>query len=411
MGGSSSSKMVTDLDTSIVQQNVTNILNKQKSRVSNTIQNVQDIKIVIEGEVCGNIILTQKMVAEMDFVDQVNSQTALSIKSQMQNDITNTTGQTFQKISEMLGNIMGRTNTDITAKIATRVEQIVEKNITMDKLNEILKDIVNTQTATITIKKDVGCKEGSSSDIIVDQDMLVKIASKSIIDDVVNLATDDQVINSVVNSANQTAIIQEKGLNDIMSTWAGIFTGPAAIVLIVAGAIVFIVAKNATEKGNFQWLLIIGGLLTLILVYMLVIAPKYNMWPFKEPKQVYYTCQVDPETQEFTGKCEKTETKTPSTFDDEDACVNSGCMKWGCELNETTKIPTGECIRYKNILLGNYDSKEACQKAITDGKDCTGWDCTEKTDDKGVTTKSCTSTPFDKSKFATRAECNPTCGV
>lgn len=368
MGSSSSNQMAMELDTSIEQNMLTEQLLKSSNKISDVVQNIQEMNIVVGGDICSGEI-SQNMNVDMKFINEVDSKTVSEMSSKLQSEISNEASQTFTKVQGLLADIMGKTDTDTSTTIRTRVKQVIEKRMTVEHVNSILKNIVNTQTMKINVKGDLGCS--GDKDIVFSQDMLIKLASESIIQDIIQSCTEDEVISSVANSVKQESKIENKGVDDLITGILRSFTGVMGIVLIVAAVVVVFILRttgtalnNITSKENYKYTLLFAGILIFVIGYF-AMAKKINLWPFRIDPSVKYVCETKDNV--ITGKC-VVDKIGEGEFTAENVCSESGCERWGVEKDENG-LPTGECVLGKNILTHPYKSHEKCMSAIDNGTD------------------------------------------
>jgi hypothetical protein len=74
---------------------------------------------------------------------------------------------------------------------------------------------------------------------------------------------------------------------------------------------------------------------------------------------------------------------------------------WGCE-KDASGVPTGRCTSYSNATEGPYNSKDLCEKALTDNPKMCGetWDY-----DPHSNTPTCIVTDPQVSRFASKGDC------
>jgi len=365
-------------------------------------------------------------MVNVTFMSKIDSQTVMDLKGAMTGELKNKASQTVKIIREMMANV-GTSNSDsISNTIVNRVQQIVEKNVTVKKVNEILRGVLTHQQNTITIHPGVVWTCPASDPVLrLSNNIQLTILSTSIISDIVNIAVKDDTIMRITNDATQDVTIKAEGLAGLIRA----LTGPM-IAVVIAGIIAFAVLGKQAFKSvaDPKFMMIFGG----VMLGYVGVAYFTKLWPFqkKDPNAKVpsktkqpWLCATFPDGSlkgQNTGGCvqwmgsgdppsgQMTWGSKGDCDNDSQNQRNPGCpMFWGCGRDISTNF-TGRCAQTNNALDGPYHFQVECEDHIRSGDACRYyWGCGDglKDDPKGDTG---TCYPFDNvsdGPFKTETEC------
>lgn len=367
MGNTKSHQMI-DAASKIFNKDITNVLQKN---VNNTFTNIlapQSAKLINKGTmICppGAPLINQKIHGKFIVINDITADTANDIKILLKDKVRNDLSQIQKIVSEAGGNWGSNIDSKNSVDLSTELENIIEKNITHETLNEIVNQFSISQDGVV---KNLGTISGSCT---INQDMALDYTSSNIIASVIKNAYESEVIKEIENKIKQEQVVDIKGLSDIITavgeSVSGVMQaamGPLVIIgilgflfLIGGGKLTFRSGGSASKLLGILLILIVFG----VIAYLVYAKSAYK-WPFEPPgvrekgclaefntaKKIMDELPVNKEDHEDYLKKHK---KELDAFKDcmckdgnsSDMCINEGYC-WYCDKSDW--------INYKNRMRG-----------------------------------------------------------
>lgn len=343
--GANYSNLSMDLQNSVLNQKMTDIMTSNANDSSNIIQLANNITIENHGDLeCnGNLTINQTNVAKARIINQVTNQVTDQLRSMLNNDIQSSGSQTDKLLQGFLAGIGQVNKKNLETSIRNQITNIVNTTITTENINHMLSYLQAKNNYSI-----VNYKTMKAQDCTFIQNNAVDYAATTIINNLSSAIVNDSIINRSVIEASQVQTTEQKGLDDLLK--AAIL--PLLLILLIVGA-------GGGKILNPKFILAIGGL---IIAYILI-AYFAKIWPFKDPKQTqFWMCGKNPDGFN-TGYCVSVpQSQVPQgaeTFATQDLCnkaVASGarCQQyWKCDRGNDG-FYTGTSSQCHALSDGNY---------------------------------------------------------
>lgn len=274
--GQATSTQVTDIANNILNESVTNILNKSATTVNTTATNIQgaSFKVGKDGDVTctdtgGGGLINQKLVGTFKFVTEVTDSSAQELKNEFQSSM-NSSSEQFQKIMTELGGILGTSiDTDSQTLISNEIQNVIETNVTNEKLTEIMNTLKITQSG------DVEFNGKYTGPCAINQDLLVEMQAGTIVSNLAETVASNAVVNDIVTKTVQKQEVELKGLSNIIESIGDAISQVAMasiLPLLIIGGIVLLLSMGLVIPSStrivglmlFFLLIIAGGVLTFL---------------------------------------------------------------------------------------------------------------------------------------------------
>ncbi|AYV80865.1 MAG: hypothetical protein Harvfovirus8_26 [Harvfovirus sp.] len=366
MGGSHSSKQVSD----VLNESLQSIMQNVMQSATSDIQNVQDIYQVnsfTQGPNStidcrpGKFELNQlnDSIFDFKFVDQITNDMSSAISNKLQQDISTKQNQVQKIVRDMT--IGGSTDDQMISNIINRVNQIVNSSVNTQTLNKILRQTTSIQGNNIVINGNIF---GNDCKITQANKLQFALMANSLTNNITKSILEDEVLGRIVNDISQSQEIVQLGVTTMISAVASLVLAIGASISMVGtgagGPIVSLIFK------------VFSVLLTIFLVY-LILAYWQDWWPFRNG---HWGCERDVNGI-VTGKCVQIDKNDPDInrkgpFTDEKDCLSAiskgqACFQyWGCDKDPITKLYNGACMQFKGPLEGPYKTKEICEIGVAD---------------------------------------------
>lgn len=365
MGGSQSTN-ITDIIQKSIQKSVTNVVNKNSSKLSQVVTNINDFNLDVRGVMdCGEINVTQTIKNNADqtnVLDMTNISTIVSdLKTALKNDVS----QLVKGVFDMLGGLGSYNTQENTTKIEGIVKQIIENNITNEQVAATSQSVFNQNKASLIIRGTFRGKKCIFTQTII-SDAQAEAISKSI----ANTIAQNRAFSEMANKVQQINDMETKGL----TTLVGKFT--VIVIAIVIGLTVFFAFGGSTaikSITNPTFLIVISVIIIVFVggTYLLKIGP-FN----PGPPPHYWGCEEKDGMN--TGHCiEFSEAeKAKGPYPTAEICQQYCFQHFGCEKDDQGN-PKG-CKQYPDALKGPFFTAQACQSAISDNYCCSNcWVCAD----------------------------------
>ena len=253
MGSSQSSSVKQTVE--VLNKSVTELVTKNTNSSSARNSNSNSFRITIgeKGDVQGcNLSFTQKITASQQVKVMAKFASKADLQTQMKTALKNSVDQSSSSTQGALALSLNVQNSK--QEINQKISNIIETRITNETVNEVNGFLDNLNNGELEIKGKWSCA-ASGGAIVINQSIVS--------DQIVELLSDTMVGNSITTTTDTTAsadskqktISEQKGLDSIIDSIGGLFTGPmiiiAVVVIVVAiiGAIVFFVFIKGGSKS------------------------------------------------------------------------------------------------------------------------------------------------------------------
>lgn len=302
MGANTS--QLTKIANSILNESVTNILQRNEANSTFSIQAGQSANLVIKNSTVNctdnpsTPLIQQTMTGEITIATSITQQSTSDIKTLFDN-ASDSNSEQFQKVlSETLGGI--GTTTEQNTDISNAIKNVIKTNVTQENLTSIVQNFSFNQAGNVEI-----INTQYTGPCSFNQNLALHLQASSIIGNVVSAIANNQTVNEVVSKVTQKQEVELKGLADIVRSVgdavSSVFASLTApmIIAIIAGAILLFMGfpigvgslsggttkdKDGKEVHKSGWK---AGLLTFLFLLLLtagIIGILYwkKKWPFSE---------------------------------------------------------------------------------------------------------------------------------
>jgi hypothetical protein len=313
-----------------------------ESNVSNVVSLSNNVNIQVgrygeldcrDGNGNGGLSIIQKNLANAKIVTQIDNQTAVNLKAELQNDLRSSASQSNALIQGFLANIGQSTNQNLKQSLHTRIESILENNVNVQTINAILNQVRVVNNATLVVDGKLG-----ADFCTINQENSVDFQSSAIISNIINTVSSDSIVNRAVAEATQANTVKQAGIEAAIKAIGDAVTGPFLIwalltlglVAIGGGGVIYAGTKAITSPPFLIFALV-------LVVLALVISYFTKRWPFNKKKApTFWMCAQ--ENGMNLGHClEIDEIKrnllpaNVQVFNSEGRCMDNKCpMYWGC---------------------------------------------------------------------------------
>jgi hypothetical protein len=285
MGANTSS--TSSLANSILNESVTNILQRNETNSTFSVQAGQSVNFVIKNSTvtCTDSpttpLIQQTMTGEITIATSVTQQATSDIKT-LFNNVADANSSQFQKlISETLGGI--GTTTEQNTLISNAAKNVINTSVTQENLTSIVQNFSFTQSGNVEISDTT-----YSGPCSFNQNLALHLQASSIIGNIMQAIATNETVNELVAVSSQTQEVQLKGLSDIISSIgnavSSILTSLSApfIIAVIAGAILLLAGvpitigslsggvekdKDGKEVHTSGWA---AGILTFLILILIV---------------------------------------------------------------------------------------------------------------------------------------------
>jgi hypothetical protein len=368
MGGTSSSNVVTIIQ-EVVNNVVTNVLNRNSISLQNLNVNTQIVKINIGPKAVVNckkgFNVNQRIKANMKVTNTVSLQATTNIKNSIQNELKAQVDQIMSGAYEMLGGLGTFNSQRNSTYLRQAMITYIETNITNEFIVSVCNSIYNNQTAEINIYGTLNSEE----DCTISQETIVDMQAQAMVDSIINNALTNVSINRAAAIIKQDNKVEMKGLNSLFdSFFKVIIVGIICFTIFMVAALKYGGAEVIRAVGSPKFLITIAALIALY--FILAFFLKFG--PFKKaPAPQYWGCQMDGNGFN-TGQCMQYDNPVQGPYRSKEECMatsNVTCPRFfGCEKSGGSF--TGNCVQYGNPGLGPYQDQTSCQDDIRANRNC-----------------------------------------
>lgn len=399
MGPRQSVESVVSVANSVLQQQVTDILTNNTTRISNVIDARQEITFINNGTVkCGTFDITQNLTATNKTVAEITNTVTNEIKNAMDGQIDNKLSVVQKAIQGALS--LGKQDISSTINLNNAIKQVISNSCNTNILNAIMTQTIAFQGATIIIGPRAILE---ADECRISQDMAITLISRAIVSQIISNIVNSKSVARAINDITSDQSATQKGLEDFFGDLLWPLVALAAVFLLSGGVVVKSGVDGLTNP-KFLIVICVLGLVYFGLAY-------YMKWmPFQPPPPPpeHWGCQFDDATKFPTGYCKIYDNEKDGPFSSQMLCQNAikdkkACQQyWGCARGLDSRF-SGKCAQYNNPGDGPYYTQEECEAAIRNKADCLyTWDC-------NASQGKCTEIPSTLGTFDNEARCASQC--
>ena len=242
LGFGKGSKSTSRSETTMLNENIFNFLNKDENTVSSKILNSQDAKISDIQAYC-NLNISQNIDADIKILQKFTAKNTAELVSEIGGSIEQQMKTTTEEKSGFLSLPKNKQKTDETI---VSVTNSIEKNITFETINKLSSSVVNEQTlltsnvvldpAGMGVYLAMGIPPpvelaaiSSSTNCSIDQNIQIKYVAEQIANKVTQIINEDANAIELANSLETYTKTEDEGLGGLFESigkgFNNIFTG------------------------------------------------------------------------------------------------------------------------------------------------------------------------------------------
>jgi hypothetical protein len=304
--GASVTKQLINVTQEVLNQTVTNILQRNETNITTFVSADQNVKILIGPQAdvectdSGNLV-TQSITGNVVITDSVTTNTAGALQNLFQSSFA-IDGEVAQKMkSELGGSFLTFTDTEQEVNLSSAVKNIITNNVTQENINDIIRQFTFNQGATITI---LGKFKGPCA---VSQNIVLSIQASAIVDNITKSIITNEVVNDLVTKIAASQAVEIQGLSTIVDSFgkaiAGIISAVSlsfAIPFVIVGIVIFImiggvskIGKSDSKGSKWGRGVLIGFIVALVVVcIVLLVLFIMKRPPFSQTPKLSDECLV-----------------------------------------------------------------------------------------------------------------------
>lgn len=214
MGAEQSTESATKIVNQIMNESVTNVLQKNKNNITTDIKAGQTARFLVEGSdiECTNgvALINQEMKGSMTIASNISQETTTELKTLLENAASSNSDQMNKMMTEFLGG-MSKMDAKTKSDIENKIKSVITTNITVDNVNEILNRISAQQNGDVVIKN-----SKFRGVCTINQNMALSIQANNILGNIVKTVMDNKAVSGIINEVKQKNEIEAKGLADVV---------------------------------------------------------------------------------------------------------------------------------------------------------------------------------------------------
>lgn len=227
-------------------EQITKLLQRHSNQVINSQQLIQDMSVSIRGTIeCPpgtSLDFSQTISGDFQFITTIDDVTIDELKELLNTKIKESAKQT---VDQYQGFLSQKFNGDITNNITNILKNVVDTEITIEKLNQIKNSLVSEQHMKVDIDAVLKtCPKFS-------QDMLLKIMARNIITNISQVAMQNQLVSDFMSEMDNHVTQRSEGLgnviqnvvNSVMDFFKGLgWMGTLIVLAVIIGGVMVIKA-------------------------------------------------------------------------------------------------------------------------------------------------------------------------
>ena len=274
--GKKSSK--TKSETTVINENIFNFLNRDENVVSAKVVSVQDMSVSGVTAYC-KFDITQKINADLKILQKFDAQQTSDLVTEIGNEIEQQIKKTAKEKKGFLSLPENKKSSDETI---VNIKNKIEKNITMETVNKLAGEVISEQTlvtenlildpvgmglyANMGIAPPVEISTlAANTECSIDQDIQIKYVAEQLTNKVVETITNDASVLQLANKLESSSESESQGIGGAVAEGAegigsGVGTAAEGIGSGVGNIMGGAAMPAAISSGCLCMILIAGGL-------------------------------------------------------------------------------------------------------------------------------------------------------
>ena len=286
----------TKSETTVVNENIFNFLNRDENVVSAKVVSVQDMSVSGVTAYC-KFDITQKINADLKILQKFDAQQTSDLVTEIGNEIEQQIKKTAKEKKGFLGIPENKKSSDETI---VNIKNKIEKNITMETVNKLAGEVISEQTLVtenlildpvgMGIYMSMGLPPpveiatlAANTECSIDQDIQIKYVAEQLTNKVVEIINNDESALKLANKLDLDEETESQGVGGAVGEAAegvgsGVGTAAEGIGSGVGNIMGGAAMPAAISSGCLCMVLIAGGL------FMMSDAGKNAMSKIPGPK-------------------------------------------------------------------------------------------------------------------------------
>lgn len=268
----------TKSETTVVNENIFNFLNRDENVVSAKVVSVQDMSVSGVTAYC-KLDITQKINADLKILQKFDAQQTSDLVTEIGNEIEQQIKKTAKEKKGFLSLPENKKSSDETI---VNIKNKIEKNITMETVNKLAGEVISEQTlvtenlildpvgmglyANMGIAPPVEISTlAANTECSIDQDIQIKYVAEQLTNKVVEIINNDASALKLANKLDLDEEIESQGVGGAVAEGAegigsGVGTAAEGIGSGVGNIMGGAAMPAAISSGCLCMILIAGGL-------------------------------------------------------------------------------------------------------------------------------------------------------
>ena len=242
LGFGKKSKSTSRSETTMLNENIFNFLNKDENTVSSQVMNVQDMSVSGVTAYC-DLDISQNINADIKIMQEFNAENTADLVSEIGGAIEQQIKKTTEEKSGFLSIPKNKEKTDETI---VSIKNSIEKNITFETINKLASSVINDQTLDTSnvVIDPVGmgvyismgiappvelAQISADTECSIDQNIQIKYVAEQLANKVTQIINEDANAIDLANKLETHETIEEEGIGgafeSIGKAFNNIFTG------------------------------------------------------------------------------------------------------------------------------------------------------------------------------------------
>jgi hypothetical protein len=286
----------TKSETTVVNENIFNFLNRDENVVSAKVVSVQDMSVSGVTAYC-KFDITQKINADLKILQKFDAQQTSDLVNEIGNEIEQQIKKTAKEKKGFLSLPENKKSSDETI---VNIKNKIEKNITMETINKLAGEVISEQTLVtenliidpvgVGLYTNLGIPPpveiatlAANTECSIDQDIQIKYVAEQLTNKVVEIINKDASALKLANTLDSYEEIESQGVGGAVGEAAegvgsGVGTAAEGIGSGVGNILGGAAMPAAISSGCLCMILIAGGL------FMMSDAGKNAMSKIPGPK-------------------------------------------------------------------------------------------------------------------------------
>ena len=231
LGFGKGSKSTSKSETTMLNENIFNFLNKDENTVSSQVMNVQDMKVSGVTAYC-DLDISQNIDADIKIMQEFNAENTADLVSEIGGAVEQQIKKTTEEKSGFLSLPKNKKKTDETILSVTNS---IEKNITFETVNKLSSTVINDQTLDTSnvVIDPVGmgvyiamgipppvelAQISAGTECAIDQNIQIKYVAEQLANKVTQIINDDKNAKDLANKLEIHEKTEDGGLGGVFES-------------------------------------------------------------------------------------------------------------------------------------------------------------------------------------------------